>query len=58
MLELYPTEKFHFSSEIQVAEVEKVMISPKIPYVIYMGNKGFPTSTTCISELKWIFVVK
>ena len=38
MLELYPTEKFHFSSEIQVAEVEKVMISPKIPYVIYMGN--------------------
>ena len=38
MIELYPTKKIHFSSDIQEAEVEKVMISPKTPYVIYIGN--------------------
>ena len=69
MLERYPTKKIHFSSDIQEAEVEKLRKSVDLPQnplcnihrkFAWKSRKitGFSTSATCISELKWIFLVK
>ena len=69
MLETYFDQKFHFSSEIQMIEVEKVWIFLNFQvnplcnlYRCNIGDFGeittYSTSITCISELKWDFWVK
>ena len=58
-LETSPDEKACLTAEIEVPQVEKVMISFKIPYVNYIGKSPdlttFSASETSISAVRQVF---
>ena len=57
--ETRPDEKACLTTEIEVPQVEKVMISFKIPYVNYIGKSPdlttFSASETSISAVRQVF---